>query len=102
MHRSKLAYVTCSKCLCVPNVVHINGSFFLCVQTYVQAFIIILYIGSFVLLGCFFHGYKKYRAPLVLKKNIMSCEYQLTAKKKKLCHIIFHAKKENDNQGPAP
>lgn len=102
MHRSKLAYVTCSKCLCVPNVVHINGSFLICVQTNVQAFIIILYIGSFVLLGCFFHGYKKYRAPLVLKKNIMSCEYQLTAKKKKLCHIIFHAKKDNDNQGPAP
>lgn len=30
----------------------------------------------------------------------MSFEYQLTAKKKKLCHIIFHAKKDNDNQGP--
>lgn len=77
--------------------------FFLCVQTYVQAFIIILYIGSFVLLGCFFHGYKKYRAPLVLKKTLCHLNINLQQKKKKkLCHIIFHAKKENDNQGPAP
>lgn len=93
MHRSKLAYVTCSNA-CVYRMLYILivlfSSVFKLMYRLLSSYCIFALLYCW---GVFFHGYKKYRAPLVLKNTLCHLNINLQQKKKIMSYNFSCQKK---------